>query len=82
MKEKFEIEKFVLEIKEATDILKCFNDFCDESVLPESATDNERQINAICFVNRMHSHRALLSVSIKNLEKSIEALNTKFGLTN
>ncbi len=78
MKEKFEIEEFVLEIKEAIDILKCFNDFCDESVLPESATDNERDISAICFVNRMHSHRALLNVAIKNLEKNVKSLNSKF----
>ncbi len=82
MKEKFEIEEFVLEIKEAIDILKCFNDFCDESVFPESATDNERQINAICFVNRMHSHRALLNVTIKNLEKNVKFLSSKFELTN
>ena len=69
MKEKFEIEEMILEIKETTDILKCFNDFCDESILPESASDKEREINAICFINRMPSHRALLSVAIKTLEK-------------
>lgn len=81
MKEKFEIEGFILEISEAIDILKCFNEFCDESILPEGATDNERQINAICFVNRMRSHRALLNVAIKNLENNVKSLNSKLGLT-
>lgn len=69
MKEKFEIEEIILEIRECVDILKCFNDFCDESILPENATENEREINSVCFINRMPSHRALLSVVIKNLEK-------------
>lgn len=80
MKEKFEIEEFILEISEAVDILKCFNEFCDESILPEGANDNELQINAACFVKRMYSYRALLTVSIKNLENTIRKLASKFNL--
>ena len=80
MKEKFEIEEFMLEIKEATDILKCFDDFCDESILPKAATQEEREINAQCFIKRLKTHRALLNVAIKVLEQSVRLLAQKFNL--
>lgn len=80
MKEKFEIENYLFEIREAVDVLKCFNEFCDESILPESASDESRKINAICFVRRLGTQRALLTTGIKNLEKTIQEMSQKYNL--
>ena len=80
MKEKFEIEEFALEIKEALNLLKCFDEFCDESVLTDTATEEERLSNAIWFVKRLETHHSLLSVSIKTISSAINSLNQKFNI--
>lgn len=80
MKNKFDVEDYILEVKEIVNILKCFDEFCDESVMPENATKQEREANAVWFVKRLQSHRSLLTVSIKSLEQNICSLSNEFNL--
>ena len=81
MNNKFDIEDYILEVKEIVNVLKCFDEFCDESVLPENTSKQEREENAVWFVKRLKSHRSLLSISIKNLEQNLRLLKTNFDLT-
>lgn len=80
MKNKFDVEDFIVDFKQVINVLKCFDEFCDESVLPEGTTKQECEANAIWFVKRLESHRSLLTVSIKNLEQNINSLSNKFNL--
>ena len=80
MKNKFDVEDYILEVKEIVNVLKCFDEFCDESVMPSNTTKQEQKENAFWFVKRFETHRSLLTVSIKNLEQNIRSLSNEFNL--
>ena len=70
MKKEFDIEFLQLSLKQNINLLKCFDEFCDESITPENAKPIEREIRAECFVNRLDVKRALLNVALSNLEQN------------
>ncbi len=82
MKNKFDVEDFIVDVKQVINVLKCFDEFCDESILPERATKQEYEVNATWFVKRLESYRSLLTVAIKNLENNINSIEEKFKLNN
>ncbi len=69
MKE-LDIELLQLSLKQNINLLKCFDEFCDESILPENVNPQKRSISAQCFVNRLDSKRTLLNVAMSSLEQS------------
>ena len=69
MKE-FEIEFLQLSLKQNINLLKCFDEFCDESIIPQNANPQKRSISAQCFVNRLDNKRTLLNVALSSLEQS------------
>lgn len=73
MKE-FDIEFLQLSLKQNINLLKCFDEFCDESILPETANPQKRSISSECFVNRLGEKRALLEVALSGLEQSSNML--------
>lgn len=80
MKE-LDIELLQLSLKRNINLLKCFDEFCDESILPESATQQEKELNPKVFVSRLSSKRSLLETTIYGLEdefnKIEDFLNSK-----
>ena len=87
MKE-FDIEFLQLSLRQNINLLKCFDEFCDESILPETASPQKRSIASECFVRRMDQKRTLLEVALSGLEQSSNMLedflqnNSKGGEQN
>ena len=76
MKKEFDIEFLQLSLKQNINLLKCFDEFCDESILPSTAHPQERSISAECFVNRLDGKRALLNVALSNLEQNCNMIES------
>lgn len=74
MKKEFDIEFLQLSLKQNINLLKCFDEFCDESVMSEQSTMQEKEANAYWFSKRLSSKRSLLEVSIRNLEENCNEL--------
>ena len=73
MKE-LDIELLQLSLKRNINLLKCFDEFCDESILPEKATQQEKDINDLLFTSRLSNKRSLLEASIYGLESNFNML--------
>lgn len=73
MKE-LDIEFLQLSLKQNINLLKCFDEFCDEGVMPEQATQQEKDQISYCFTNRLKSHRSMLELSIRNLEEHCDLI--------
>ena len=73
MKE-FDIEFLQLSLKQNINLLKCFDEFCDEGVIPEQATRQEKNQISYCFTSRLESHRSILELSIRNLEEHCDMI--------
>ena len=75
MKKEFDIENLALNLRQNLDILKCFDEFCDESIISTIENATERAIAVECFMNRMDTHRSLLNVAMSNLEEDYTMLD-------
>lgn len=77
MNNKIDIESIAIDLEQASNLLNCFYEFCEEeSNISNLISLEEKSIAAISFANRMRSRRSLLFVSEEILRNNLEKLNS------
>lgn len=79
MKREFDIEYLQLNLKQDIDLLKCFDEFCNEGIISPTQSLADSATEAILFTNKLKVRRSLLDVAIENLQKNYELLEEFIG---